>query len=778
MFRLNNIKIAHLMWGLTALLLIVGGVTIGSSVLIVSNAEKIDKSWKRFDQQTTEKYELLGHLRDALGYGGMIHQFKNYVLRHEPTRLQKIKDAVDKAEHAITNYEALDLTQEERAALKMVRAVIEKYAAATGVAAEMAAENATPREIDKVVKIDDGPAMDAIILLDHNIDSQRGAMEVVIFGSVRKLERTADTSLFVVLGLIATLTACFIWLARWRIVLPLSTLSGVIATLAKGEKGVEVPFVEHSDEIGNLARSVTEVSELARSSLTKGAALDAAKVGTILIDHDFNVTYANAAMIEAVEKTGEYWKKRIPGFSAANLVGTNIDVFHRDAAATRGKIGSIGNDHLHEIEFGDFAAEIAVSPVLDADGTPLGHVMQWFDKTEEYVFGEQRSKVIEAAREGNFTGRLDASGRGSLLALSAEGINNLNEEIDAFLKDIDQALAGMSKGDLTCSVKNSYGGRLGDIAGSVDRMAEEIGRLVSKITASSGNISSTAEQILSGATSLSARAEKQAASLEETAAAMEEISATVKANAENAVVANGLADSTRSQAEKGREVVADTVVAMKKIRESATEIGEIVATIEAIAFQTNLLALNAAVEAARAGDAGKGFAVVASEVRALAQRSGEAAKTIKDLIGVSSNHVEEGDRLVGATDTALSEILDGVLSVARTVEEITEASKEQAIGVDEVSTTVGQMDEITQKNATLADRSADASRNLSEHTSMLVDLVGNFSIRKSLRESSGKGLDQEIETWDADAGAEENGTMPMDDREQPDLDEAGNWSEF
>ena len=336
--------------------------------------------------------------------------------------------------------------------------------------------------------------------------------------------------------------------------------------------------------------------------------------------------------------------------------------------------------------------------------------------------------AVTAASGGDFSRRVDISGVDGIMLKLGNGMNDLLETVENGLSETVEMMTALADGDLTKRMVGNYQGSFLQLKTDSNRMAQTIGDIVGNIVAATGSVRSSTDEINSGATDLASRAESQAASLEETAAAMEQISATVKTNAENAASANALAVATRGMAEKGREVVSETVQAMSNIRESATEIGDIVATIEAIAFQTNLLALNAAVEAARAGDAGKGFAVVASEVRTLAQRSGDAAKTIKSLIGKSTEHVAEGDRLVADTDRALSEILEDVRNVAKKVEEISEASSEQTTGVEEVSVTVNQMDEITQQNATLADRSAAAARSLTEQSKKLVDLVGFFSI--------------------------------------------------
>jgi methyl-accepting chemotaxis protein len=389
-------------------------------------------------------------------------------------------------------------------------------------------------------------------------------------------------------------------------------------------------------------------------------------------------------------------------------------------------------------------------------------------------------QAVSAAGAGDFSQRVDTEGFDGVMLNLGDGMNELLATVDRGLTETVEIMAALAEGDLTKRMAGDYQGSFLKLKEDANRMAEQIGAIVGRIAGATGSVRNAAGEIDSGASELSTRAESQAASLEETAAAMEEIAATVKTNAENAIEASSLATATRGQAERGREVIAETVLAMTNIRESATEIGDIVSTIESIAFQTNLLALNAAVEAARAGDAGKGFAVVASEVRTLAQRSGEAAKTIKELIGKSTEHVAVGDRLVGTTDTALAEILDGVRNVARTIEEITEASKEQTTGVEEVSLTVSQMDELTQQSASMADRSAAAARSLTEQSETLVELVkffntGDTSGTGASGAATRPGTSRDQQAWDRDSDSEAKAARMV---AQPATAANANWAEF
>jgi methyl-accepting chemotaxis protein len=227
---------------------------------------------------------------------------------------------------------------------------------------------------------------------------------------------------------------------------------------------------------------------------------------------------------------------------------------------------------------------------------------------------------------------------------------------------------------------------------------------------------------------LSRRTEQQAATLEETAAALTQITQTVKSAAEAAAHAREVVVAADGDAKKGAHVVREAVSAMDGIAKSARQITHIIGVIDEIAFQTNLLALNAGVEAARAGDAGRGFAVVASEVRALAQRSAQAAKEIKGLISASTTQVGHGVALVAETGAALERIMAQVADVNTVIAAIAAGAREQATGLDEVNIALGRMDQVTQQNAAMVQQSTATSRSLSHETSELTRLVGQFEV--------------------------------------------------
>jgi methyl-accepting chemotaxis protein len=262
-------------------------------------------------------------------------------------------------------------------------------------------------------------------------------------------------------------------------------------------------------------------------------------------------------------------------------------------------------------------------------------------------------------------------------------------------------------------------------------------RSIGQVRGNAESISTAAAEIASGNADLSTRTEQTASSLQQTASSMAQLSSTVNQTAESARTANQLATSASEVAARGGQVVAEVVSTMEEINTSSKKIADIIGTIDGIAFQTNILALNAAVEAARAGEQGRGFAVVASEVRSLAQRSAEAAREIKTLIGASVERVESGSRLVQDAGNTMGEIVASVQRVTDIIGEISAAAAEQSAGIGQISGAVTQLDQMTQQNAALVEESAAAAESLKDTSNQLALAVGSF--RTGHGEAAGTG---------------------------------------
>jgi methyl-accepting chemotaxis protein len=264
------------------------------------------------------------------------------------------------------------------------------------------------------------------------------------------------------------------------------------------------------------------------------------------------------------------------------------------------------------------------------------------------------------------------------------------------------------------------------VMGQLELMAQALRERVQQVRGSVDYVATATQEIASGNQDLSRRTELQASALQSTASTMDELGATVRTNADNAAQANQLAGGASDVAIRGGNVVGQVVATMRGINESSRKIADITSVIDGIAFQTNILALNAAVEAARAGEAGRGFAVVASEVRSLAQRSAEAAREIKSLIGANVERVEEGTNLADRAGQTMQEIVGAIQRVSDIVGEISSASAEQSSGVSQVGQNIAQMDESTQQNAALVEQSAAAAESLRQQAQQLVQTMAMF----------------------------------------------------
>ncbi len=303
-----------------------------------------------------------------------------------------------------------------------------------------------------------------------------------------------------------------------------------------------------------------------------------------------------------------------------------------------------------------------------------------------------------------------------------------DEQADIIVASIGTGLSQLAQGDLTARVDADLAGKFAPLKQDFNRAMEALQSAMEKVARATSGIRTGSSEIRQASDDLSRRTEQQAASLEETAAAMNQITTTVKQTAADAGQANDQVAEARCDAEESGKVVRRAIEAMGGIERSSAEISEIISVIDGIAFQTNLLALNAGVEAARAGDAGKGFAVVASEVRALAQRSAEAAMDVKGRITASSVQVKAGVEMVGETGKALERIIGRITGISGLVEGIALGADQQSAGLTQVNTAVSEMDGVTQQNAAMVEQATAAARSLAGEADELAREIGLFKL--------------------------------------------------
>jgi len=360
--------------------------------------------------------------------------------------------------------------------------------------------------------------------------------------------------------------------------------------------------------------------------------------------------------------------------------------------------------------------------------------------SEAYIAATNAVQVHEAELARTEAGQLQRSlGTTSIALLALLVVSAVVGTAMAFfitrsiLVPLRQAVAAatvIAGGDLSQSVDSAHRDELGDLLRAIGLMQASLHGVVGQVRRSTDSIGTASAEIATGNHDLSTRTEQTASNLQQAASSMEQLTGTVKQSAESARHANQLAGSAAEVAARGGVVVSQVVATMEDINASSKKIADIIGVIDGIAFQTNILALNAAVEAARAGEQGRGFAVVASEVRSLAQRSAEAAKEIKGLIGASVEKVEGGSKLVADAGRTMAEIVSSVQRVSDIIGEITAAAAEQSHGISEVNASVNQLDQMTQQNAALVEQSAAAAESLRDQATRLSESVGTFRLER------------------------------------------------
>ncbi|RZF80903.1 methyl-accepting chemotaxis protein [Pseudoalteromonas sp. CO325X] len=486
-------------------------------------------------------------------------------------------------------------------------------------------------------------------------------------------------------------------------------------------------IVEWQDLTEELAREEKQ-KQAARENLRVRRALDNVSTNTMIADNDHNIVYLNEAVVNMMRNAERDLRKDLPNFDSSNLLGQNIDVFHKNPAHQRSMLEKLSTTYSTEIVVGGRTFGLVANPILTEEGERAGTVVEWDDRTAEVSIEKEINDLVGAARRGELNARVSLDGKDDFFLRLSKGLNQLVEVVDEAVDETATMLDSLAHGDLTKRIDSDFQGAFEKLKRDANSTADKLTEMIEKITSSANLVATGAEEISQGNTDLSQRTEEQASSLEETASSMEEMTSTVKQNADNAKVASELAEKTCDKAKQGGDVVNRAVSGMAEINEASKKIADIIGVIDEIAFQTNLLALNAAVEAARAGEQGRGFAVVAGEVRNLAQRSAGAAKEIKELIRDSVGKVEDGTVLVNESGATLQDIVESVQKVTQMISDISEASIEQSSGIEQVNKAVAQMDEMTQQNAALVEQASAASESMAEQANSMRQLLSFFSI--------------------------------------------------
>jgi methyl-accepting chemotaxis protein len=543
--------------------------------------------------------------------------------------------------------------------------------------------------------------------------------------------------LFSLIGAVV-IGAAVVWLSRLLVAQPLNRAVGFANAVAAGDLDAQ-PDAEARAEIGALNRALSdminklrerqeverraaaEVKRLADETSAIANALDAASSAVMMTDRDHVISYANRAMRTLFTDAEAAIASVAKGFSAEAMVGFHFGTLYPMATPPV---------QAFEVErsYGGRTFLLELSPWFDDDGSYRGSVVTWTERTAELATQREVQSIVSAAAAGDLSGALSLEGKQGFLRDLAASINELLGATRAGVAEVQVVLAALAEGDLAQRSTAELRGVFAQMRDDANSSAERLSEVIAAIRDAAESITTASSEIAAGNQDLSSRTEQQAASLEETASSMEELTATVKQNAESAKQATTLSGGAAQVAVDGGKLVDDVVKTMAQIQASSKKIGDIIGTINSIAFQTNILAINAAVEAARAGEAGRGFAVVASEVRSLAQRTADASKQIRGIIEESNARIGTGAKLAGQAGQTMHEVVGSVRRVTDLIGEISAASIEQSQGIEQVNQTITHIDEATQQNAALVEEATAAAHSMEDQAATLVQLVARFRL--------------------------------------------------
>ncbi|SFR56292.1 methyl-accepting chemotaxis protein [Thiomicrospira sp. ALE5] len=510
-------------------------------------------------------------------------------------------------------------------------------------------------------------------------------------------------TLFIIFLVVMLIVGMLIALVQFKVINPVANLSATMLSISRTGQFSQRAAVNSQDEVGQMA----------------------AGFNTLLAQTQNAVNETNS-VIEHIAR-GDF-SPRVVADLQGDLLTLKTGV-NQSADSIQLTMSAL-SDAMSALQAGNFSLKLDSQEVSGEYKTMLDLASQAMAQLHQTIQGI--AQVMDAMQQGQYQQRVEVNAVGELANLKAH-INRSMDSLESALVEIVRVIDAQSRGDLTQKIEKEYQGELRVLQEAVNQTANKLTAVVNKALQASVVVNQASSEVATGANDLSMRVQQQAAAIEETSATMDQMTSAVAQSRDNSEVTATITLDVQHKAHEGVRVMRETIDVMTGIQASSQQIAEIVSLIDSIAFQTNLLALNAAVEAARAGEHGRGFAVVASEVRALAQKSADAAKDIKQLIEDSVERIDRGTELANKSGESLEEVNQAIEEVVHRMKEIATAASEQSLGISQVHQAINQIDSVTQQNAALVEQTSATTETLNDQARALAEDMAFFKTQQSVQ---------------------------------------------
>ena len=737
--------------------LLFGAFIVSSNIVVKSSIDDIDTQWQAFDQGPAQKSALLNDLRQAIGLGGVVHQFQSFILRKDRILLINIAAALRQATVAIITYKNLEVNSDEAAALERIESALLLYQENVELAEKMAAQNQAPNVIDRAVNIDDSQILLSLSQLDQQIKQMRQTSSSTISATVSAVATTLSVSSVATVILVLACAVFMILMLRnllKQIGAEPRRMLAIVKRIANGDLSERLESASGKNRgiykamqvmQSNLKEQIDADRQAANENSRLRQALDNASSNVFVVDAQHRVIYTNGAAQRLFDAVQSDIRSQVSHFDIKDLVGFDVNQLKTTTDEPLGADSLLEDDRPHEVEFGKHTFSVIISPIFNDNHEHLGSVLEWVDRTIELEVQKEIQGVVDAASAGDLSQRIDMSGKSGFFAVFSTGMNELVAVNESVLADIQRILESMSSGNLDVRMDAEYKGAFARLKDNFNSTVAQLSQIISEMKSGVNALGHSSEHVISIGDELGKTVSSSSRQATEAANAANSVSMSIDTVAAATVQltssTQGINQNVSDAVLVAREAVTIAESAddnVRKLIASSSAIGGITKVITSIAEQTNLLALNATIEAARAGESGKGFAVVANEVKELAKETSKATEEIDGTINTIQRNTEDAARAIGEIARIVKQINDYQESVVAAVEqqtattgEISRSIQDAATGSTQIARSIAHVAKDSETVQANADQASQAARELDALSAKLNGVTNRFRLSGS-----------------------------------------------